>query len=121
MEKLKSINVNGQKVLDGTKLSDDGIIAYLHSVILTFKLSNTSAEIYGGITGNIAANLSRHNITEYITCVLVDSFDIAARIEQRLHNELGCYIGKNGQGGKGGNEDSKYVYIVQRNQVGFTD
>jgi hypothetical protein len=121
MEDFITISVDGHRVVNCTELSDNAIMGYLKSIVKTFRLSDSSAEIYAGITGDIADNLSRHHIDEYILCIMVNSFETAARIEQRLHDELNCYIGNTAQGGRGGNEESIYVYLAQRNLPDFTD
>lgn len=123
-------------IVDFSAVEDDGILDFFETKIFETKHKygrsgypkiDTPREecFYGGITNDITGNLSRHNISSYICCVFVDSFETAERIEGLLP-KLGVDIGKRGEdsagnGGKNksGEDDSRVVYLADKTTPGF--
>lgn len=72
-------------------------------------------QFYCGITGDISANLQRHNVKGYTACALCDSFETASEVECRL-GEMGFDIGHPNYEGNGGDENSKIVYMIKKTE-----
>lgn len=124
-EAARQVAARKQNVIDCKKKSNEDIISHFKSIINIHYDPSVTVEdkFYGGITNDIEANLNRHKISGYLTCVEVDSYDTAKTIERLLHTELGVYIGKKEEGsaGRGGNEDSTIVYLADRKSRDFVD
>ncbi len=120
-----------QKIYDLTGCKDDVILERFHQYIdAEYESSESNEErFYAGITCNVEENLRRHNIQSYIFCAKVDSYEVASRIEQLLHDKYGVYIGKLGgdSAGRGGNDgsdgepESNIVYLAQRDKANFKE
>ena len=98
----------------------DYISQYMHEMFLTNSKNYESPKrFYVGITKDMDQNYSRHKSEdfegkdfEYIVICKCKDADTAAKIEQTLGDQ-NFYIGKDNIGGKGGTEDSVYVYMYK--------
>lgn len=124
-EAAKQLAERKHHVIDFKRKSNEEIISHFKSIVAIHYDPSVTIEdkFYGGITNDIEANLNRHRISDYLTCVEVDSYDTAKTIEGLLHTELGVYIGKNEESsaGRGGKENSTIVYLADRKSKGFVD
>ncbi len=118
--------------IDYSNLSEDEIVELFHNYMMgKYKSGNKGMAdlFYVGITCDIQQNLFRHNISSYLLCARVASYEVASRIEQLLHDKYGVYIGKLGEdsAGRGGNDgsdgkpESNIVYLAQRDHPDFKD
>ena len=98
----------------------DYIVGYMHEMfVANSKDFESPIRYYVGIAKDMDQNYSRHkrdfdgmdfNYTAICKC---KDADIAAEVEQRL-GDRNFYIGEENIGGKGGTEESVYVYMFRR-------
>lgn len=101
--------------VDMSGMSEREILMHMISAFLMhYKTGQMSSDYYCGITGDILANLSRHEVAGYTMCIECGAFDIAAKIEEHLYH-LGFDIGNpNNKAGNGGNQNSTIVYMIEK-------
>lgn len=103
---------------DFTNKNVDAIVEFFKFEYLNavdFDDDPNKGQFYCGITGDITANLQRHNVNGYTACALCDSFETAGEVECRL-GELGFDIGHSNYIGNGGDENSKIVYMIKKTE-----
>lgn len=110
---------NVREPKDYTNGTIDNIVQYFNMEYCdVFDLNEKQykrSDFYCGITGDIDANLARHNVKGYTACVLCDSFETASNVERKL-GELGFEIGDTDRLGNGGNEKSRIVYMIEQTE-----
>lgn len=72
-----------------------------------------TSDYYCGITNDIQANKTRHNVDDYVVVCKCPNASIAAEVETLLGDRDGFDIGKRGEG-NGGTDDSVYVYMYKK-------
>ena len=99
-----------------------GVISdYLNLQYSNMKLNgDKSSDFYCGITNDVVARKAAHERDDYagkkialMVAVQCKNADVAERVEKKMHDEYGFYIGETQTMGNGAAEDSDYVYIYR--------
>lgn len=101
--------------------SIDVISNYLNHQCSNLKLNGDKpSDFYCGITNDVVARKDAHERDDYagkkialMVAVQCKNASIAERVEVKMHDEYGFYIGETQTMGNGAAEDSDYVYIYR--------